>query len=615
MDNSQELLSNITVFNKYAKYVDGLERRETWAELVDRNLDMHVRKYPDFEGEIVAAYKFVYAKQVLPSMRSLQFGGRPIELSNNRMFNCAFSAVDHPAVFSETMFNLLGGSGVGYSVQKRHTEQLPTIVGPLERQRRFLVGDSIEGWADAVKVLIKAYTKGKSDPQFDFRDIRHKGARLVTSGGKAPGPDPLRICLDKLRSVLNDAVGRKLQPLEVHDMICHIADAVLTGGIRRAALISLFDKDDLDMLSAKAGNWWELNPQRGRANNSVVLHRDDTTEDEWKDIWKKVEDSGSGEPGVFWTNNYDMGTNPCAEIALNSDQYCNLVETDVSDVTTQDELNRRVKAATLIGTLQAGYTDFHYLRSVWKETTEREGLLGVSMTGIGSGAVLKLDLKESAEIAKEENARVANLIGINISYRITTVKPAGTTSLVLGSSSGIHAWHNDYYIRRMRVGKNEPLYAYMKSKVPDLIEDCVHKPHLEAVMSFPQKAPKGAMLRTESYKDLLERVRRFNQEWVGNGHNKGDNQHNVSCTISLKDDEWEECGQWMWDNREEYTGISVLPYNGGTYQQAPFTDCTEDEYLEMYQQLAKIDLTEVVEVEDNTEAKDNLACSGGSCEI
>jgi len=615
MDNSQELLSNITVFNKYAKYVDGLERRETWAELVDRNLDMHVRKYPDFEGEIVAAYKYVYAKQILPSMRSLQFGGRPIELSNNRMFNCAFSAVDHPAVFSETMFNLLGGSGVGYSVQKRHTEQLPTIVGPLERQRRFLVGDSIEGWADAVKVLIKAYTKGKSDPQFDFRDIRHKGARLVTSGGKAPGPDPLRICLDKLRSVLNDAVGRKLQPLEVHDMICHIADAVLTGGIRRAALISLFDKDDLDMLSAKAGNWWELNPQRGRANNSVVLHRDDTTEDEWKDIWKKVEDSGSGEPGVFWTNNYDMGTNPCAEIALNSDQYCNLVETDVSDVTTQDELNRRVKAATLIGTLQAGYTDFHYLRSVWKETTEREGLLGVSMTGIGSGAVLKLDLKESAEIAKEENARVANLIGINISYRITTVKPAGTTSLVLGSSSGIHAWHNDYYIRRMRVGKNEPLYAYMKSKVPDLIEDCVHKPHLEAVMSFPQKAPKGAMLRTESYKDLLERVRRFNQEWVGNGHNKGDNQHNVSCTISLKDDEWEECGQWMWDNREEYTGISVLPYNGGTYQQAPFTDCTEDEYLEMYQQLAKIDLTEVVEVEDNTEAKDNLACSGGSCEI
>jgi ribonucleoside-diphosphate reductase alpha chain len=615
MDNSQEILSEITVFNKYAKFLPAQERRETWAELVDRNKEMHQKKYPAFTEEIEEAYKYVYAKKILPSMRSLQFGGAPIELSNNRMFNCAFSPADHPAVFSETMFNLLGGSGVGYSVQKRHTEQLPTVVGTLERQRRFLVGDSIEGWADAVKVLIKAYTKGKSDPQFDFRDIRHKGARLVTSGGKAPGPDPLRICLDKLRSVLNNAIGRKLQPLEVHDMICHIADSVLSGGIRRAALICLFDKDDLDMLSAKAGAWWELNPQRGRANNSVVLHRDEVTGGEWKEIWKKVEDSGSGEPGVFWTNDYDMGSNPCCEIALNANQYCNLTECNVSDVDTQEELNSRVKAATLIGTLQAGYTDFHYLRSVWKETTEREALLGISMTGIGSGTVLKLDLKMAATITKQENERVATIIGINSSARITTVKPAGTTSLVLGSSSGIHAWHNDYYIRRMRVGKNEPLYAYMKEKVPALIEDCVHKPHLEAVMSFPQKAPEGAMLRTESYVDLLERVRRFNQEWIGNGHNYGNNTHNVSCTISLKDDEWEECGEWMWNNREEYTGISVLPYNGGTYQQAPFEDCTKEEFNELYQHLASIDLSEVKETEDNTEAKDNIACSGGTCEI
>ena len=615
MDNSQELLSNITVFQKYAKYQDALGRRETWAELVDRNKEMHQKKYPTFKDEIEQAYAYVYDKKILPSMRSLQFGGRPIELSNNRMFNCAFSPADHPAVFSETMFNLLGGSGVGYSVQKHHTEQLPAIVGVKERKRRFLVGDSIEGWADAVKVLIKAYTMGKSDPEFDFRDIRHKGARLVTSGGKAPGPDPLRICLDHLRSVLNNSVGRQLKPIEVHDMICHIANAVLSGGIRRAALISLFDKDDLDMLSAKAGMWWELNPQRGRANNSVVLHRDTTTEEEWKDVWKKVEDSGSGEPGVFWTNDYNMGSNPCCEIALNANQYCNLTECNVSDVDTQEELNNRVKAATLIGTLQAGYTDFHYLRSVWKETTEREALLGISMTGIGSGTVLNLDLEMAATITKQENERVANLIGINSSARITTVKPAGTTSLVLGSSSGIHAWHNDYYIRRMRVGKNEPLYAYMKEKVPALVEDCVHNSHLEAVMSFPQKAPKGAMLRTESYKDLLERVKRFNQEWIGSGHNYGNNKHNVSCTISLKDDEWVECGQWMWDNREMYTGISVLPYNGGTYQQAPFEDCTEGEFLSMYDQLAKIDLTEVLEIDDNTEAKDNLACSNGSCEI
>lgn len=615
MDISQKVLSDITIFNKYAKYVPEAQRRETWEELVQRNMAMHLRKYPKMKEEIKSAYKFVFDRQVLPSMRSLQFGGTPIELSNNRMFNCAFSAVDHPAVFSETMFNLLGGSGVGFSVQKRHVEKLPTIVGPSSKQRRFLVGDSIEGWADAVKVLIKAYTLGKSDPQFDFRDIRPKGSRLITSGGKAPGPDPLRICLDKLRSVLNDSIGRKLKPIEVHDMVCHIADAVLSGGIRRAALISLFDKDDLDMLAAKSGPWWELNPQRGRANNSVVLNREETTAEEWFDIWKKVELSGSGEPGVFWTNDYDIGTNPCAEISLNSNQYCNLVEVNVSDVTTQQELNDRVKAATLIGTLQAGYTDFHYLRSVWKETTEREALLGVSMTGIASAGVLKLDLNEAAAVTVEENKRVANLIGINSSARITTVKPAGTTSLVLGSSSGIHAWHNDFYIRRMRVGKNEPLYTYMKEKFPELIEDCVYKPHLEAVMSFPQRAPKGSILRTESYKDILDRVQRFNLEWVRGGHNSGNNYHNVSCTISLKDDEWEDCGKWMWENRYDYTGISVLPYNGGTYQQAPFEDCTEETFNELFNHMSSIDLTQVVEHDDLTEAKDNLACSGGACEV
>lgn len=615
MDISQKVLSDITIFNKYAKYVPEAQRRETWEELVQRNMSMHLRKYPAMKDEIKEAYKYVFNRQVLPSMRSLQFGGTPIELSNNRMFNCAFSAVDHPAVFSETMFNLLGGSGVGFSVQKRHVENLPTIVGPSAKQRRFLIGDSIEGWADAVKVLIKAYTLGKSDPVFDFRDIRPKGSRLITSGGKAPGPDPLRICLDKLRSVLNNSVGRKLKPIEVHDMICHIADAVLSGGIRRAALISLFDKDDYDMLSAKAGAWWELNPQRGRANNSVVLNRTETTEEEWFDIWKKVELSGSGEPGVFWTNDYDMGTNPCAEISLNSNQYCNLVEVNVSDVTTQEELNARVKAATLIGTLQAGYTDFHYLRNVWKETTEREALLGVSMTGIASAGVLKLDLEEAANETVLENKRVAALIGINSSARITTVKPAGTTSLVLGSSSGIHAWHNDYYIRRMRVGKNEPLYTYMIEKFPELIEDCVYKPHLEAVMSFPQRAPKGAILRTESYKDILARVQRFNLEWIKGGHNSGTNNHNVSCTISLKDDEWEECGKWMWENRWDYTGISVLPYNGGTYQQAPFEDCTEETFEELFKHMSAIDLTQVVEHDDLTEAKDNLACSGGSCEV
>jgi len=377
----------------------------------------------------------------------------------------------------------------------------------------------------------------------------------------------------------------------------------------------LFDHDDLDMLAAKSGEWWELSPQRGRANNSVVLHREHTTKEMFFRVWEKVKASGAGEPGIFWTNDYDMGSNPCCEIALNPNQYCNLVEVNVSDVETQEELNGRVKAATFIGTLQAGYTDFHYLRNAWKEQTEKEALLGVSMTGIGSGKVLKLNLVEASTLTKEENARVASIIGINSSARITTVKPAGTTSLVLGSSSGIHAWHNDYYVRRMRVGKNEPLYSYIMKTVPSLVEDDIDKPHIQAIMMFPQKAPEGSMLRTESYQDLLERVKRFNLEWIGNGHNTGNNKHNVSCTISLKEEDWEGCGKWMWENREDYTGISVLPYDNGSYVQAPFTDCSKEEYEELFKHLNEIDLTKVLEHEDYTEQKDQVACGGGSCEI
>ncbi len=616
MDLSQKILSDITVFNKYAKYIPEIKRRETWDELYTRNMAMHIRKYPQLKEEIKAVYKeFVATKEVLPSMRSMQFSGLPIELSNSRIYNCAYMPMDHPFAFAELMFLLLGGTGVGYSVQHIHVSKLPKIVGPTNKTRRFLVSDNIEGWADAVKMLFKSYTKGKADPIFDFRDIRPKGAKLITSGGKAPGPDPLRICLDKVRAVLNESVGRQLSTLEVHDICCHIADAVLAGGIRRAAMICGFDKDDMNMLSCKAGSWWELNPQRGRANNSVILHREETTKEEFEHIWKLVERSGSGEPGFFWTNDYDVFTNPCCEISLNPNQFCNLTEVNVSDVKSQEELNARAKAAAFIGTLQAGYTDFHYLRSVWKDTTEREALIGVGMTGIGSGTTNGLDLEEAANVVLQENSRIAALIGINSSARCTTIKPSGTSSLVVGSSSGIHAWHNDYYIRRVRVGKNESLYKYVKEKVPALVEDCEFKPHLEAVMSFPQKAPEGSVLRSENVLDFLERVKRFNLEWVRKGYRTGKNHHNVSCTVSIKPDEWLSVGQWMWDNRENYTGISVLPYDGGTYIQAPFEDCTKEVYEEMMKHLTSIDLTEIVEEEDGTDLTGELACAGGACEI
>ena len=617
MDISQKILSDITVYMKYAKYRPELQRRETWEELVTRNMEMHIKKYPQLEGEIRENYKFVYDKKVLPSMRSMQFAGKPIEISPNRIYNCAFAPIDDWRVFAEIMFLLLGGTGVGYSVQKHHVEQLPEIRKPnADKTRRFLIGDSIEGWADAISVLVKAYFYGGSKPVFDFRDIRAKGARLVTSGGKAPGPQPLKECLIKLEGILetkND--GDKLRPIEVHDMVCHIADAVLAGGIRRAALISLFSASDDEMISCKSGAWWEQNPQRGRANNSVSLMRHKMTKEYFMDLWKRIEASGAGEPGIYLSNDKDWGTNPCCEIALRPYQFCNLCEVNVSDVVDQNDLNERVKAASFIGTLQAGYTDFHYLRPIWQRTTEKDALIGVSMTGIGSGAVLKLNMKEAAKVVKEENARVALELDINVSARTTTVKPAGTTSLTLGTSSGIHAWHNDYYIRRVRVGKNESIYTHLAIHHPELVEDEYFRPHDTAVIGIPQMAPDGAILRSESPIQLLERVKRVHHEWIKPGHRGGSNSHNVSATVSIRDHEWKAVGEWMWENKDFYNGLSVLPYDGGSYIQAPFEDCTKEKYEELMQTLHDVDLSAVVELEDETDLSGELACAGGACEI
>ena len=614
---SNEILSDITVFMKYSKYVPELQRRETWDELVTRNKEMHVKKFPQLKEEIEHAYDFVLNKKILPSMRSMQFAGKPIEISPNRVYNCAYMPIDDWRAFGEAMFLLLGGTGVGYSVQKHHVEKLPEIRKPnVKRTKRFLIADSIEGWADAVKALVKSYFTGSSKLEFDFSDIRAKGARLVTSGGKAPGPQPLKECLIKVQGILDGKQdGDKLSPIEVHDIVCHIADAVLAGGIRRAALISLFSADDDEMIACKSGAWWENNPQRGRANNSAALLRHKMTKEFFLDLWKRVELSGAGEPGIYLTNDKDWGTNPCCEIALRPFQFCNLCEVNVSDVESQEDLNERVKAAAFIGTLQASYTNFHYLRDVWRRTTEKDALIGVSMTGIGSGVVLGLDMTEAANEVTKENARVAELIGINASARCTTVKPAGTTSLTLGTSSGIHAWHNDYYIRRVRVGKNEAIYSYLAIYHPELIEDEYFRPHDTAVISIPQKAPAGAILRNESPIDLLERIKRVHKEWIKPGHRTGQNAHNVSATVSIKPEEWEAVGEWMWTNRKHYNGLSVLNYDGGSYIQAPFEDCTEEKYNEMMAHLTNIDLSKVIELEDVTDLKGEAACAGGACEV
>jgi len=615
MDVTQSILSEITTYMKYAKFRPELNRRETWEELVTRNKEMHQTKFPNLKNEIEEAYKLVYDKKVLPSMRSLQFAGKPIELNNARIFNCSFLPLDDWRAFSEIMFLLLSGCGVGYSVQTHHIEQLPEIKVPT-KHKRYLVGDSIEGWADAVRMLCKAYFTGAPLPLFDFRDIRPKGAQLITVGGKAPGPEPLKECLFNLQKVFERKQnGDRITSVEAHDMACHIADAVLSGGIRRAALISLFDLDDEDMLTCKFGNWWEENPQRGRANNSAVVLRHKIDEEEFFKLWKKIELSGSGEPGIYFSNDKDWGTNPCCEIALRPFQFCNLCEVNVSNVESQEDLNERVRVGAFIGTLQAAYTDFHYLRDIWQKTTEKDALLGVGMTGIGSGAILKYDLKKAADLAKEVNAEVAEKIGVNKAARVTTVKPSGTSSLVLGTSSGIHAWHNDYYIRRIRVGKNEAIYNYLAVNHPELVEDDFFKPTIQAVISVPQKAPEGSILRTENVIDMLERTKRFNVQWVRKGHRKGANTNNVSATVSIQEGEWEAVGNWMWENKDTFNGLSVLPYFGGTYTQAPFEDITEEKFNEMAQHLHSIDLSKVVEFSDETALMDQAACAGGACEI
>ena len=617
MDTSNKILSDITTFMKYAKYLEDKKRRESWAETVDRNKEMHQKKYPDLKQEIEEVYSLVHGKEVLPSMRSMQFAGKPIEISPNRIYNCGYLPVDDYRAFGEILFLLLGGTGIGFSVQRHHVEKLPEIRKPNpKRSRRFLVSDSIEGWADSVKTLMRSYFEGTSTINFDFSDIRPKGARLVTSGGKAPGPEPLKICIRQIKSILNEKKnGDQLSPIEVHDIVCHIADAVLAGGIRRAALISLFSADDQDMLACKSGSWWEKNPQRARANNSAVIVRHRVDKAFFKDVWERIEKSNSGEPGIYFTNDKEWGCNPCCEIGLRPFQFCNLCEVNVSDVRDQEDLNNRVRAAAFLGTLQASYTDFHYLRPVWRRTTEREALLGVSLTGIGSNKAQHLDLEQAAKIAVDENKRVAEIIGIKPAARVTTIKPAGTSSLVLGCSSGIHAWHNDFYLRRLRVGKNEGIYQYLAVNHPELIEDEYFRPHDTAVITVPQKAPENAVLRHETAIDLLKRVKDFSDRWIKPGHITGNNTHNISATVSIKADEWDEVGEWMWENRSCYNGLAVLPYDGGSYIQAPFEDCDEETYDKLIETMKDIDLTLVVEEDDNTDLSGEVACAGGACEV
>jgi hypothetical protein len=661
MEISNKIASNITAYTKYSRFVDKESRRETWKETVYRSAFMHIQKYPQLVEKITKGFGYVEDKKILSSMRSLQFGGRAIELSNSRIYNCAYMACSYISFFSELMFLLLGGTGVGYSVQWRHISNLPAIKRP-GKPRKFLIQDSIIGWADAVRSLVRAYLDGKYLPVFDYSDIRPAGTPLKTAGGKAPGPGPLRTCLAKIQGILESKpVGSKLQSYECSDLACFIADAVLSGGIRRSAMICIFDMDDDSMLGYKSGDWWELAPERGRVNVSAVAFRQDvyeevgpelnnvgssllgitwrkpsdigmkgdqfdtqlltrkiadkTTKEQFDTYWKYVENSGSGEPGIYWSNHPDWGCNPCVEISLKHKQFCNLTTINFSVVQSQEELDELAYYAGFIGTLQAGYTDLHYLSEGWKENCDDEALLGVSVTGIADGGNYKRYNWQRASLqAKRANEETAKAIGIKSAARITCIKPEGTASLVLGTSSGIHARHSHYYIRRMRLGKSESVAQYLLQNHPALITQDLAKPE-GLILELPQKSPDRSIYRSESPIELLDRVKFFHRNWILPGHISGENNHNVSCTVSIKPGEWAEVGEWLWGNRSSYNGVSVLPFDGGTYKQAPFEECDKETYDELMKSLTEVDLTQIVETEDLTTLREEPACAGGACTI
>lgn len=619
-DKGRKLLSDVIVYSKYCRYLPALKRRETWDEMVDRRLAMDVEKFPALKERIESTYnEFVRPKKVFPSMRSFQFAGAAIKASNNRMFNCCYLPIDDVHAFSETMFLLLGGSGVGYSVQKHHISTLPIVRGTNGKERKYLIQDSIEGWADSVKVLMRAYFEHRERPRFDFSSIRPKGAALVTSGGKAPGPEPLRTCLSHIENILLRSVGRKMTSIEAHDILCHEADAVYAGGIRRAAMISFFSPDDDDMLYAKVGmDWFNENPQRQRANNSAVLLRGSTSEELFRKILYIQKISLSGEPGIYWTNDLEILSNPCVEASLPAFVFCNLCEINCYVIKNQEEFNKAAQAAAFIGTLQASYTDFHYLRSVWKESTEKDALLGVGLTGLASDNFLtNINFEEAANIVVETNKEVAALIGINSSARMTLIKPSGTTSSVLGCSSGLHDWHDNFYVRRIRIGKNEAIYPYLKVWIPDLIVDDVTAPHKTAILEVPIAAPADARIRTSSNPlDLLEREKQLYSTWVIPGHKEGVNTHSISITVSYNGDtEYGEIVDWMWSNKDYYAGISLLETDNTVYPQMPFESISEEEYKRRLALVEDIYLDSILEDEDATDLTGEAACAGGACSV
>ena len=684
-------LADYIAMAKYARYQPALGRREIFAEGVNRVRDMHLTFFQEKLSRVVAeglsgevmqlagshadmltsglagktlrhiiddAFAQVAAKKVLPSMRSMQFGGEAILKNHSRMFNCSFANVDRIDFFREYFFLLLSGCGVGFSVQKHHVAMLPPLPArPAENELPVIhwhLVDTIEGWADALDALVQSFYQGHK-VEFDFSAIRPRGTPLKTSGGKAPGHLPLKKALIKVEEILEHAAGRALRPIEIYDINMFVAKAVLAGGIRRSATICLFSPDDEEMMNAKTGAWFEKHPQRAASNNSAVLGRSDRNGEHFRKLFRAQKEFG--EPGFYFCDHPDAGCNPCAEIALlpvvdwelsseelsnlfkwgykgdlpgtvrlSGFQHCNLTTINGQAATSEAAFMRACISAATIGTLQAAYTDMPYLSPVTRLLNEHDALLGVSICGFMDNPTVLFDpeiLTKGAKLCRATNKVIAELIGIRPAAKITTTKPEGTASLLLNAASGIHPHHSRCYFRRVQANRKEPVYAFFKQANPQMTEVSVYNPETDDVITFPTEAPKGAILRKDlNAVQFLELVKLVQQYWVIPGGDltsrSPELHHNVSNTCTVRPDEWDEVANFIWTNRRFFTGISLLQDAGDkVYAQAPREEVTTEADIAKWNSLrpARVDYTAMREASDETELKETVACAGGACEI
>jgi len=622
--------------SRYARWDDNIGRRETWVETVDRYVD-YMRNHMDKNYENVLTEeqwekirKMIVNHKVMPSMRALMTAGPALDRSHVAGYNCSFIPVDSPRSFDEALYILMNGTGLGFSAERKYVQKLPVVNEHFESTKTVIkVQDSKEGWAHGLRELIAMLYVGQI-PAIDITALRPAGAKLKTFGGRSSGPQPLVNLFDFVIETFKKAAGRQLTSLECHDIMCKIGEVVVVGGVRRSALISLQDLDDYEMAKAKSGSWWEANPQRALANNSAVYNTKPSI-GEFMDEWQNLYESKSGERGIVNMENMKKaayaprrdgsllaGTNPCGEISLRPYQFCNLTEIIIEDDDTEETLLEKAEIATILGTIQSSFTNFRYLRKIWRDNCEEERLLGVSLTGqfgnkLTSGRLGLDKLADALDALRERtievNGRVADAMGINRSTAITTVKPSGTVSQLTGTSSGMHPWHNEYYIRSVRQDNKDPLTRFLNDAgIPN--EPDVMKPNDTTVFYFPQKAPEGAVTRTElSAIEHLEFWKVYKQHWT---------EHNPSITVNVREEEWIEVSDWVYKNWDIVGGISFLPYSEHTYQQAPYQDTDESGYNQFMADMPKhIDwsILPLYEKEDTTTGTQSLSCVSGQCEL